>query len=653
MMRDRPFPGVMLVSMPWVSTSFPALGIGTLVAAARRSGFTCEGWYPNLEFSSIIGSEFYEWIASEAELFPLAEHLFAVDMFGADALDSDTFLDSVCDGTAAGTAAGSSSLALDTLVTLRDGVVPAFLDDCLEYLLSAKPDVVGFSCVFNQALPSLALARRLKRERPATVVLLGGGLMHGPMGPAYARAFCDCVDHVFNGEADVVFPRYLETVRRGGDVREVPGLTVDGELTAPAPLIVAMDDLPVPEFDDYFSARQRLTAAGLRLSPNHNLPYESARGCWWGEKHHCVFCGLNTEGMRFREKSAERVINELTELSQRYSITTFAAADNILARHGYDTLLPRLAALGLDLHLFYEIKANVTRNDVAALKRAGVEWLVPGLESFSDHVLQLMRKGTQAVQNIQLLKWLQEFGIEPFYNILVGFPGESHDDFEQMKRLLPSLFHLPAPSFGHGRANLAQVHRFAPFFDDAEGLGLGKIRAGWFYRHIIPPEVLPGEEYGYFFERDIPTDAPLRRHWDELNALLDAWRAHRGGLWADLGAGFVRIWREGKTVATVAVLDREAALIFVLADAKTSRAGLERDVERWCPGCAVDVQATVAELLELGVLVEVGGKIVNVVPLRRARTQEQLQEWVARWVMPRAAPTRAMAEAWAGPSAGS
>lgn len=628
-------PRVLLGSMPWLSTSFPSLSVGLLVATARRAGHECRGWHPSLSFAATVGIDVYEWMANEAELFPLAEHLFAVDIFGADRLDSDDFLSTFCGRTPAAIDSGIE-LSVDTLTALRDCIVPAFLDECTEYVLAQDVDVVGLSCVFNQALPSLALAHRLKRERPDLTVVMGGGLMHGAMGPAYAGAFREVVDHVFTGEGDEVFPRFLDALRdsraTGNALGAIPGMTLGGALGAPPPLVHALDALPTPDFDDYFSERERLRGLGRAVGANHNLPYESARGCWWGEKHHCVFCGLNTEGMTFRAKSPDRVIAELTELSQRYQATTFAAADNILVRRGYTTLLPRLAELGLDFRFFYEIKANVSRDEVAALWRAGVHWIVPGIESFADHPLVLMRKGTTTVQNVQLLKWLQEFAITPFYNILVGFPGETDDDFQQMLTLLPRLFHLPAPSFGHGRANLAQVHRFSPFFNEPEALGLENVRAAWWYRHIIPPDVLPGEAYGYFFERDIPKGSPLRRHWRKLNATLDAWRAHTVHFWGELGAGFVRIWRhDGADQSVSATLAGDHARLLLLADSYTSRSKLRDDLATLRPGSTEAVDDIVDDLVRRGIMLEIGGRVVGAIPLRRRRSAAELTAWLARW----------------------
>jgi radical SAM superfamily enzyme YgiQ (UPF0313 family) len=131
-----------------------------------------------------------------------------------------------------------------------------------------------------------------------------------------------------------------------------------------------MNSVAPPDYDDYFAERGRAVEGGVAVPPQAGLPFESSRGCWWGQKKHCTFCGLNNEGMSYRSKSAERVVREVTELVSKYQTPSLMAADNILDARGYADLLPRLADVPIDLELFYEIKANVTRDQVAALAAA-------------------------------------------------------------------------------------------------------------------------------------------------------------------------------------------------------------------------------------------------------------------------------------------
>ena len=102
-----------------------------------------------------------------------------------------------------------------------------------------------------------------------------------------------------------------------------------------------------------------------------------------------------------------------------------------------------------------------------ALRAAGVSEIQPGIESFSDRVLELMRKGVSALQNIQLLKWCAELGVRPYWNVLWGFPGEPPEDYARMAEIVPLLTHL-APPIGFGGLRL---DRFSPNFFDAVPLG--------------------------------------------------------------------------------------------------------------------------------------------------------------------------------------
>ena len=120
--------------------------------------------------------------------------------------------------------------------------------------------------------------------------------------------------------------------------------------------------------------------------------------------------------------------------------------DNILDLKYFKTLLPELARQGARVSLFYETKSNLKKDQVRLLRDAGVTMIQPGIESFSDEVLKLMKKGVSGLQNIQLLKWCKEIGVEPLWNFLLGFPGESPDEYQRDGR--PRRARLPPAAPG-------------------------------------------------------------------------------------------------------------------------------------------------------------------------------------------------------------
>src|SRR5690606_15426652 len=95
--------------------------------------------------------------------------------------------------------------------------------------------------------------------------------------------------------------------------------------------------------------------------------------------------------------------------------------------------------------LFFETKANLRREQVETLRRAGVTWFQPGIEAFDDSILALMDKGSTAPMNVQLLKYAREVGLHTTWLLLYGFPGEDDDRHAAVAEWLPALFHLQPP----------------------------------------------------------------------------------------------------------------------------------------------------------------------------------------------------------------
>ena len=96
------------------------------------------------------------------------------------------------------------------------------------------------------------------------------------------------------------------------------------------------------------------------------MMFETSRGCWWGAKKHCTFCGLNGATMAYRSKSPARAFDEIRQLVSHYGVTRVECVDNILDNRYISTVFPRLAASGLGIELFYEVKANLRQGQLVS-----------------------------------------------------------------------------------------------------------------------------------------------------------------------------------------------------------------------------------------------------------------------------------------------
>jgi len=419
-----------------------------------------------------------------------------------------------------------------------------FVDQCARRVLEDRPRIVGCSSMFQQQCASLALLRRIKQLAPEVITLLGGANCEGSMGKAVHEEF-EWVDYVVSGEADLVFPQLCQCLLHGRPV-DLPGVRGRGLEPPRVDRIVLerMDDSPCPDYDDYF---EELRGSSLREVIQPGLLVETSRGCWWGQKHHCTFCGLNGTGMNFRSKSAARVLDDFARLAERHGIGKFEVVDNIIDLGHIKTVLPRLAEHG-QYSLFYETKANLKHAQLELMARAGVRWLQPGIESLHDEVLKLMDKGTSGLINVQLLKWCREFGIRLSWNMLVDLPGEQEHWYAEVLEWLPLLAHLQPPS----GANPVRFDRFSPYFYRPEkyDLDLQPLSA---YHFIFPPEVREVGELAYFFED--PRSADRRLNEQKLNPTLRRLRGEIDGWARTFFAGLPPILSLDDDGQTLSLLD--------------------------------------------------------------------------------------------------
>ncbi|HZB31898.1 MAG TPA: RiPP maturation radical SAM C-methyltransferase [Streptosporangiaceae bacterium] len=486
-MVSREAAGVLLVTMPFAGLERPAIGISLLKAALARRGVAVDIKYLNWELADQLGVDEYElitdWSVVPHQAF-VGEWLFTEAMYGPAADLDARFLASLRD---------RWEMRDKDIARVLDArqVCTEFVERCVKDIDWSAYGIVGFTSTFEQNIASLVVVKRVKELHPDVVVVMGGANWEGEMGAELHRRF-PFVDVVCSGEADESFPAVVDAVRGGGSLADIGGISyrrddaaeaADADdaivTTPPRPVFQNLDTLPWPDYDEYFATRREHPRLAERVPPL--LLIQTARGCWWGERNHCTFCGLNGGTMTFRSKTPARIVEELRHLRERYGVSTIDTVDEILDMHYFRTLLPTLAAEPLDVQLFYEVKANLTHQQVGQLARGGITSIQPGIESLSDHVLKLMDKGTTALKNVQLLKWCREYGITVYWNLLYGIPGENHDDYAEITRIIEAIWFLDPPSGGAVRLRL---DRFSPYHMRPERHGVTNVRASASYRYL-------------------------------------------------------------------------------------------------------------------------------------------------------------------------
>jgi ribosomal peptide maturation radical SAM protein 1 len=620
-------PPIALVSMPWMSAGIPSIQLATLAASLDSDGIASELHELFLDYAACVGLGLYKAVSNAGGF--VEEWLFAKHYFGAEIGNPLSEFRAHRPQIGLGRPPVEDVL-LDALVSTTG----KFLDDVAAREIWSRYDIVGFSLTISQTASSMALARSLKTRHPELKIIFGGAACAGAMGPAILR-ICPYVDAIVGGDGEPVVAALVHKLRRGESLDGIAGITwrpSPGEIvTNPdGRLLETRRPRPPLSFDGYFA---RLARLGLRDQVDVWLPFESSRGCWYGEKNQCTFCGLH-EIMSYRSWTWESVLGELEAWEQRYGVRQFFSVDLIMPREYLSTFLPEVVRRGHEWSMFYAIKANMKRAEIETLAAGGVRWIQPGIESLDAATLKLMHKGVTPLQNIQLLKWCEELGIRVTWNIIIGIPGEPDSAYAEMAELSKALCHLPPPS---GVAPF-ELHRFSPLFEHPDEFAIEWQGAYPLYQYIFPvpkrdlDDLVYRHDYRHLDPSHVPAD-PARLH-EAVAAWYDA---------RDRGASLTFAMRPDQTAeitdrrspqSTSHTLSRGEAQLYQCMDAAISERTLVASFAVRFPAAMADCAAHggIEPLLErwirAGLVVKGDGKLLALA-VNPAAANEHLQQRAA------------------------
>lgn len=322
----------------------------------------------------------------------------------------------------------------------------AFRQDYAEfedYMARRRPPVVGITSLITVRRHALLLAD-IAHRHGARVVLGGPDPSGIPERYLYYQGEDGSypVDAVVFDEGEItvqeVADHFFQRKESAAALRDIAGLRLRGAngdvlATAPRPLIDDLDSLPSPardlvDFEPYREAwRQAHGYWSLSLINTRGCPY----ACSWCQK--AVF------GRTYRSRSAAHVADEMRKIKQDYDPDRLRVVDDITGVRKNWVPVWRDEVLARDAVIPFECLTRVnlaTRDMLTALKEMGCEKIYFGAESGSQKVLDAMDKGIRVEEIYRAAELCKELGIEMYYFMMVGYPGEGWEDLLLSVRLL-------------------------------------------------------------------------------------------------------------------------------------------------------------------------------------------------------------------------
>ncbi len=527
---------IALISAPWPVFNRPSIQLGALKAYVKKQipdlKIVAHHFY--LQLAESIGYDVYRvlsertWIAESiysAMLYP--ENFGRIENFFYKQTRNKPEIGNV---------------QFDLLVHQVENTSKKFISENF----SNSWGLAGFSVCLCQLTSSLYFIREIKTRCPEIVTVAGGSLIASSSAKAMLEHFPH-IDAIVVGEGEKPLVDLLEHLRKTDSVANWP--VIDGVVTRQSDQRPAcfyqtatLDEIPSPDYQEYFDVLNKFVPE-KRFFPI--LPAEISRGCWWrgkkgpGSEKGCTFCNLNLQWRGYRTKKTEQVVSEIDDMTSRYGLLSVSFTDNVIPPKQTIPIFNALSSLKKDFHLFCELRASVSEQELRALRQAGVEEVQVGIEALSTDLLKKMNKGVTAIQNIEIMKHCEALSIKDISNILIGFPGSDEHDVAQTLEAITFLqpFRpLKIVSFWLGLES--------PVYQNYKNFGLGTVFNHRNYRVLFPPTI---SGHVKFLIQDYRGDKGRQRKlWRPVLDAVAAWKKNYEKLNEKPGSGPVLSYRDGR-----------------------------------------------------------------------------------------------------------
>lgn len=344
-------------------------------------------------------------------------------------------------------------------VTLVDSTFST-LSDWRKKILEEQPDVIAFYTNLMTKVEVLRQLQFLKSELPKTTFVVGGPDVTYNQENYLNAGF----DIIVVGEGEQTMLELMETLESNGDLSTVPGIAFlqDGNLQQndARTKIKDLKELPFPDrsaipFEKYLSVWQE--HHGKRTA---NI--STQRGC----PYTCKWCSTAVYGQSYRRNDPERVVAEILHLQEDFGVEALWFVDDVFTvSHKW------ISALHAEfekhqLIIPFEIITRAERLNetvLQQLKAMGCFRIWIGAESGSQKIIDKMdrRVTLEAVQ--QMMQLTQQMGMEAGTFIMVGYPGETHEDvkatMDHIERCNPDLLTITRAYPIKGTALYEEIER--------------------------------------------------------------------------------------------------------------------------------------------------------------------------------------------------
>jgi hypothetical protein len=292
----------------------------------------------------------------------------------------------------------------------------------LQVLETEKPTVLGLSVYSATAAASLFAFKFARENYPHIKTVMGGGIFAGELslGSPNFDLFLrktPYIDKIIVGEGEKLFLKFLQD-----ELPETQKVYTPKDIKGE---VLALDSSHLPDFSDL----DTLYYPTLAAYTSRSCPFQ------------CTFCAEKIFWGKYRKKSAKHIAEELVRLSKKYNCQLYLMTDSLL-NPIINELANELTDAGTSIYWDGYLRADQSVCDAENTfqwRRSGFYRARLGLESGSQKILEAMGKHITIMQIKEAVASLAHTGIKTTTYWLIGYPGETEEDFQQTLELIKEL----------------------------------------------------------------------------------------------------------------------------------------------------------------------------------------------------------------------
>ncbi len=311
--------------------------------------------------------------------------------------------------------------------------------DLKHWLEVHEPKIVGISGTTHTRFESFRLAREVKAYNKEIITIYGG--VHATFTQQDTLKNVPEIDFVVRGEGEEVLLEFMKTLNTDQKFDKIRGLSFranDTIVVNPPARRLHLDLLPQPAYHLLDMKKYKLN---MEFVKKRGISVITSRGCM----HHCSFCSASRLfNNLLTVRSAKTVVDEIEKLLQdyRYQGIKFFDSTLTLDREHIESLCDEIIKRNLDFPWECEVRVGTVDEELLVkMRNAGCYYVDIGIESASQKVLDLMRKGITVEQAQELLTMCHRFGIKTKVFFSFGHISETMTDvaktFEFIERNEP------------------------------------------------------------------------------------------------------------------------------------------------------------------------------------------------------------------------